>query len=389
MDARPKKARKVKQAEANATGSDKGLSLQEVSQLHKAGGLSSDQSEDLQNSLYSIECVFSDESRMGIFLDALSSEKFARCRGYMLYQGLSEEGSGGQPLPASFCGAAGHCFLWVCADGTAATVAVKYKTMTDCRQLCAAVPCIDLAAPDGYATSIVHVPIGKEGGTVTIVVPPVCYIPRPRSILSVFHRLFSELDALRSQKDGAGLCDKTLCDVGTGTGLIALLCKARYPELTVLVTDICEDALKVAHYNAELNNCSLTLLPPGPDVQPLLSDDGPRRVDFLISHPATDKQDERLDMSTHRYDGSPLGVPDPMASIDGGDTGVGDRCGMCESIVSALPSVLREGTGKAWIIHKTAETSFRFHSDRCQSMHRVGTFGMTDVWINYYDAASF
>ena len=70
-------------------------------------------------------------------------------------------------------------------------------------------------------------------------------IPRPETELAV-----EEVLSLVPPAD-AGLPSPRLCDVGTGSGAIAIALKKERPEATVLATDISTEALGLARANAE------------------------------------------------------------------------------------------------------------------------------------------
>lgn len=73
-----------------------------------------------------------------------------------------------------------------------------------------------------------------------------------------------------------------LCDVGTGSGAIAISLKCEEPRLNVWATDISFEALEVAKQNADKNNAEMIFMQ-GDMVQPLI-DEGVK-VDIFVSNP--------------------------------------------------------------------------------------------------------
>ena len=73
-----------------------------------------------------------------------------------------------------------------------------------------------------------------------------------------------------------------LCDIGTGTGAIAISLALEEPKLRVIATDISEDALEVARKNAENLEADVTFYQ-GDLLQPLI--DRNIKVDFFVSNP--------------------------------------------------------------------------------------------------------
>ena len=73
-----------------------------------------------------------------------------------------------------------------------------------------------------------------------------------------------------------------LCDVGTGSGAIAISLKCEEPRLNVYATDISHEALAVAKENAKKNHADITFMQ-GDMVQPLINHD--IKVDIFVSNP--------------------------------------------------------------------------------------------------------
>lgn len=90
------------------------------------------------------------------------------------------------------------------------------------------------------------------------------------NILYAIDDYFSDLDQI------------DLCDVGTGSGAIAVTLKCEEPRLNVWATDISTEALAVAKQNATKNEVDVTFYQ-GDMVQPLI--DNNVKVDIFVSNP--------------------------------------------------------------------------------------------------------
>lgn len=73
-----------------------------------------------------------------------------------------------------------------------------------------------------------------------------------------------------------------LCDVGTGSGAIAISLALEEPKLNVVATDISEEALEVARLNAQNLNAKVDFYQ-GDMLQPLI--DMNKKVDIFVSNP--------------------------------------------------------------------------------------------------------
>lgn len=80
-----------------------------------------------------------------------------------------------------------------------------------------------------------------------------------------------------------------LCDIGTGSGNIAIALKAEEPKMTVYACDISEEALKVAEENARTNQVDVTFLQ-GDMVEPLKKLNV--KFDIVVSNPPYIPSDE-------------------------------------------------------------------------------------------------
>ncbi|GAB1612431.1 peptide chain release factor N(5)-glutamine methyltransferase [Mammaliicoccus lentus] len=88
--------------------------------------------------------------------------------------------------------------------------------------------------------------------------------------------------------------EQTVCDIGTGTGAIAISLKKERTNLNVIATDISDDALKVAKENARLNQAEIEFLQ-GDALKPLINNG--IKVDVLLSNPPYISYEEKVEMS--------------------------------------------------------------------------------------------
>ena len=85
-----------------------------------------------------------------------------------------------------------------------------------------------------------------------------------------------------------------ICDVGTGSGAIAIALKKEEANLSVYASDISKDALDVAKINAINNDCDISFLQ-GSMLQPYIEKN--IKVDILVSNPPYIKETETIESS--------------------------------------------------------------------------------------------
>jgi release factor glutamine methyltransferase len=105
--------------------------------------------------------------------------------------------------------------------------------------------------------------------------------------------------------------DVDLCDVGTGSGAIAIALKKEEDHLRVYASDISEEALSVAKENALLNDCEISFYQ-GSMLEPYIGHG--IKVDILVSNPPYIKQNEEVERSVYDYE--------PHVALFGGDDGL-------------------------------------------------------------------
>ena len=102
-----------------------------------------------------------------------------------------------------------------------------------------------------------------------------------------------------------------LCDVGTGSGAIAIALKKEEDKFNIYASDISLEALEVAKKNAENNECNINFLH-GSMLEPYT--DNNLKFDILVSNPPYIKSDEVLETSVYDYE--------PHVALFGGDDGL-------------------------------------------------------------------
>jgi len=79
------------------------------------------------------------------------------------------------------------------------------------------------------------------------------------------------------------------CDIATGSGCIGITLKLEQPNMDVTITDISEEALKVAKENADTLGADIKILQ-GDMVQPVMTE----RFDLIVSNPPYIPEDEEV-----------------------------------------------------------------------------------------------
>ena len=102
-----------------------------------------------------------------------------------------------------------------------------------------------------------------------------------------------------------------ICDVGTGSGAIAISLKKEESNLNVFASDISNDALEVAKENASALGADVEFLL-GSMLEPYIENN--IKVDILVSNPPYIKNNENLEASVVDYE--------PHVALFGGDDGL-------------------------------------------------------------------
>lgn len=102
-----------------------------------------------------------------------------------------------------------------------------------------------------------------------------------------------------------------LCDVGTGSGAIAITLALEEPKLNVVATDISEEALEVAKANASELDAQVTFYQ-GDMLEPLI--DRQQKFDIFVSNPPYISQDQEIE--------SVVKDNEPHVALFGGNDGL-------------------------------------------------------------------
>lgn len=102
-----------------------------------------------------------------------------------------------------------------------------------------------------------------------------------------------------------------LCDVGTGSGAIAITLALEEPKLRVIATDISHEALKVAKENAQLHQAKVEFLQ-GDMLKPLI--EKKCKVDIFVSNPPYIPQEQKIE--------SVVKDNEPHVALFGGEDGL-------------------------------------------------------------------
>jgi len=161
----------------------------------------------------------------------------------------------------------------------------------------------------------------KDFWSLRLTVTPAVLVPRPETELLVERAL-----ALRTEEFGR------VVDLGTGSGAIALSLASERPGWQVTATDVSEEALAVAHLNAQTLNLRQVQFQRGAWFEPLES----RSFDLIVSNPpyiAADDPAMRDPALLHEPRGALTPGPDGMASL--------------RAIIRAAPHYLERG---GWLL---------------------------------------
>ena len=140
------------------------------------------------------------------------------------------------------------------------------------------------------------------------------------------------VDIISRELKGYDLRGKVLWDICCGSGAIGIALKKSFPDLQVSLSDISEEALKVARENAHLNHVTVECLK-GDLLAPFQGE----KADFIVCNPPYISQVEydQLDREVKLYE--------PQIALVGGSTGLE----IYERLSRELPLYLN-GQAKVW-----------------------------------------
>ena len=130
-------------------------------------------------------------------------------------------------------------------------------------------------------------------------------IPRPETEELVAN-ILAGYDEYFSDKE-----DVVCCDIGTGSGAIAITLKKEEPKLNVIASDISEKAIDVAIENEKANNITAVFCV-GDMVEPLI--ERKLKVDIFVSNPPYIPNEEELEHSVKDFE--------PHVALFGGNDGL-------------------------------------------------------------------
>lgn len=116
-----------------------------------------------------------------------------------------------------------------------------------------------------------------------------------------------------------------LCDVGTGSGAIAITLALEEPKLNVVATDISEEALEVAKANASELDAQVTFYQ-GDMLEPLI--DRQQKFDIFVSNPPYIPQDQEIE--------SVVKDNEPHVALFGGNDGLYFYRKICKDVRHVL-----------------------------------------------------
>ena len=119
------------------------------------------------------------------------------------------------------------------------------------------------------------------------------------------------VDMISKELEKEDLTDKILWDVCCGSGCMGISLKKRFPELSVVLSDISEDALSVARENIKINDVDVSVLN-GDLLEPFSE----KKAHFIVCNPpyVTEKEYDNLGSEVRDYE--------PRGALVAGKTGM-------------------------------------------------------------------
>jgi release factor glutamine methyltransferase len=139
--------------------------------------------------------------------------------------------------------------------------------------------------------------VGKtEFYSMELNVTPACMIPRPETELLVQRAI----EFLRTRKG-----TQLVCDLCTGSGCIAVAIAKNYPNVRIIATDICDDALAIAATNIEKHQLQDKIkLLSGDLFEPIIPQLDSGQFDLIVCNPpyVSSAEYEKLDKNVRDYE---------------------------------------------------------------------------------------
>lgn len=146
-------------------------------------------------------------------------------------------------------------------------------------------------------TPVAYLVGSREFFSLRFHVTPAVLIPRPETEFLVI----ALLDLAKEASPGTGGAFE-ICDVGTGSGIIAICAARHLPHASVVAVDICREALEVARRNAVEHDVADRVEFREGDLLAAVPLD--RRFDFIVSNPpyVSESELERLESTVREYE---------------------------------------------------------------------------------------
>lgn len=131
------------------------------------------------------------------------------------------------------------------------------------------------------------------------------------------------------------LQNPTICDIGTGSGIIAITLAKELPSAQITATDISEDALKLAKANAQTHNVKIDFIS-----QDATQSIPSKTFDIIVSNPPYIKTQNLETLQPEVRDW------EPRLALDGGPDGMS----VISPLIHALPNLLSGNSPSAAFI---------------------------------------
>ena len=131
------------------------------------------------------------------------------------------------------------------------------------------------------------------------------------------------------------LAAPTICDIGTGSGIIAITLAKEIPNAQITATDINTDALQLAKSNAQKHNAKINFI-----TQDATQNRPDKSFDIIVSNPPYIKTEVIQNLQPEVRDW------EPRQALDGGPDGMN----ILRPLIHSLPNLLRENTPTAAFI---------------------------------------
>ena len=127
----------------------------------------------------------------------------------------------------------------------------------------------------------------------------------------------------------------TICDIGTGSGIIAITLAKEIPNAKITATDISTEALRLAKSNAQKHNAKINFI-----TQDATQNRPDKSFDIIVSNPPYIKTEVIQNLQPEVRDW------EPRQALDGGPDGMN----ILRPLIHSLPNLLHENTPTAAFI---------------------------------------